>query len=669
MQMAENAGLHRWLGRESGAALGPARLQHRTAARRRHPGAESMLLRTTASIGLKRALHKILRGSNLRTTSVARGTSPPRLAGVRFGSEEQRRFDAPGLDDNKITPKSPRNNKATTTNGQRHGDAHHCRRSAQRNPGRHLRPEARSSTGCYRAALRPPRGFRLVFPLAERATIPLSDRSVISTHRFPHLWINVWIVEGTSVSGNEHGTEWADVAARLRARVSEATWNAYFISARAIVFDDHRLVLGVPHSIAKERIESRFLDVLREITQDLTGQALAIVIDVMDHEAQPGSGFPEISPPVAAPPVAQPLHGFQVPSEKTPPPRASAGDVVLNARYTFEDFVIGASNRFAHAAAMSVAETPARSYNPLFIYGDSGLGKTHLLQGIAHYVCQNYPNNSRVRYVSTETFVTEFVDAIRTNTSAAFKRRYRDDCDVLLIDDIQFMEGKEGTQEEFFHTFNFLHQSGRQIVISSDRPPKSIATLEDRLRSRFEWGLITDITPPDLETRLAILRKKAERDRQHVPDDVLNFIATHIKDNIRELEGALNRVSAYAGLNRVTLDLAMAERVLSDLLSGSEPRPVTARAILDATAKMFGFSNEDLIGQSRRRPLVTARQIGMYVFRELTAYSYPMIGREFGDRDHTTVIHAVEKITEQMKERRAIYDQVTELIKIIKSGN
>ena len=478
----------------------------------------------------------------------------------------------------------------------------------------------------------------------------------------------MWIVEGTSVSGNEHGTEWADVAARLRARVSEATWNAYFVSARAIVLDDHRLVLGVPHSIAKERIESRFLDILREITQELTGQALAIVIDVMDHDAQPGSGFPEAAIQAPAPIATPTLGGVGEPPARAIP-RAPVGDVVLNSRYTFEDFVIGASNRFAHAAAMSVAETPARSYNPLFIYGDSGLGKTHLLQGIAHYVCQNYPNNSRVRYVSTETFVTEFVDAIRTNTSAAFKRRYRDDCDVLLIDDIQFMEGKEGTQEEFFHTFNFLHQSGRQIVISSDRPPKSIATLEDRLRSRFEWGLITDITPPDLETRLAILRKKAERDRQQVPDDVLNFIATHIKDNIRELEGALNRVSAYAGLNRVTLDLAMAERVLSDLLSGSEPRPVTAKAILDATAKMFGFSIEDLTGQSRRRPLVTARQVGMYVFRELTAYSYPMIGREFGDRDHTTVIHAVEKITEQMKERRAIYDQVTELIKIIKTGN
>jgi chromosomal replication initiator protein len=350
---------------------------------------------------------------------------------------------------------------------------------------------------------------------------------------------------------------------------------------------------------------------------------------------------------------------------------SSGADLILNPRYTFEDFVIGSSNRFAHAAALSVAETPARSYNPLFVYGDSGLGKSHLLQAIAHYVQQNY-KHSRVRYVSTETFVTEFVDAIKTNTTGAFKRRYRDDCDVLLIDDIQFMEGKEGTQEEFFHTFNYLHQSGRQIVISSDRPPKNIKTLEDRLRSRFEWGLITDVQPPELETRLAILRKKADRERVFVPDEVLTFIATNIKDNIRELEGALNRVCAWASLNlgpgEVLDPITVERRVLGYLLSSSEPRPITARSILDATASMFDFTVEELTGQSRRRPLVTARQVAMYVFRELTDFSYPMIGREFGGRDHTTVIHAVEKITEQMHERRATYDQVTELVRIIKNG-
>jgi chromosomal replication initiator protein len=447
----------------------------------------------------------------------------------------------------------------------------------------------------------------------------------------------------------------------------------------------------VPHSIAKERIESRFLDSLRAIVTQVVGHGLDVQIDVADTEvgdlrasASPFSAEPPLATDAALPSAfagtaagdpfsarttvsgavsASPARVASAPIARD----ASMGDLVLNPRYTFEDFVIGASNRFAHAAAMSVAETPARSYNPLFIYGDSGLGKTHLLQAIAHYVRQNYPLN-RIRYLSTETFVNEFVDAIKTNTTGAFKRRYRDDCDVLLIDDIQFMEGKEGTQEEFFHTFNYLQGSGRQIVISSDRPPKAMSTLEDRLRSRFEWGLITDITPPEIETRLAILRKKADRERTVVPDEVLNFIGTHIKDNIRELEGALNRVCAFAGLNRVPLNLPLAEQVLSDLLSGNEPRPVTAKAILDATSAMFGFPISDLTGQSRRRPLVTARQVAMYVFRELTDYSYPMIGREFGDRDHTTVIHAVEKITEQMKERRAIYDQVTELIRLIKTG-
>ena len=467
--------------------------------------------------------------------------------------------------------------------------------------------------------------------------------------------------ETKRMNGEDDATVWPELAARLRTRLPVATWNSSFASARPLVLDDHRLILAVPHSIAKERIEGRYLDLIAEVLLEVTGQRMTVSIEVLDAGASQSTLFePDPTPIDDAPKKTAPTLPFG-PSEQI------SGDLVLNPRYTFADFVIGSSNRFAHAAAMSVAETPARSYNPLFIYGDSGLGKTHLLQAIAHYVRENY-RSSRIRYVSTETFMNEFVDAIKTNTTGGFKRRYRDDCDVLLIDDIQFMEGKEGTQEEFFHTFNFLHQSGRQIVISSDRPPKNIATLEDRLRSRFEWGLITDVQPPEIETRLAILRKKAERERIAVPDDVFTFIGTHIKDNIRELEGALNRVCAYAGLNRVPLDLAMAERVLSDLLSGNEPRPVTAKAILNATAEMFGFSIVDLTGQSRRRPLVTARQVGMYVFRELTDFSYPMIGREFGDRDHTTVIHAVEKITEQMKERRAIYDQVSELIRVIKTG-
>ena len=469
---------------------------------------------------------------------------------------------------------------------------------------------------------------------------------------------------------DEAAYPWEVVSDRLRRALGDAAWGAYFSDARVLVFDDHRMVLAVGHSFVKDRIEQRYLEALREAVTAVTETSTVVSIEVMarSEQARPTSYtaddiFRANDRAVVEPP---PPEG----AKASVAPGAEGGrdhGTMLNPRYTFADFVQGTNNRFACNAAMAVAEKPARSYNPLFIYGDSGLGKTHLLQAIGHYVREMYPQ-SRVRYVSSETFVTEFVDAIRTNTTNSFKRRYRDDCDVLLVDDIQFMEGKEGTQEEFFHTFNFLHQSGRQIVLSSDRPPKSLATLEDRLRSRFEWGLTTDVTPPDLETRLAIVRKKAERERMTVPIDVLTFIATHITDNIRELEGALNRVCAYAGLNREPLTLALAEQVLSDLLTGNEPRPVTAKAILDATAEMFGFAIADLIGQSRRRPLVTARQVGMYVFRELTDFSYPMIGREFGGRDHTTVIHAVEKITEQMKERRAIFDQVNELVRVIKTG-
>jgi len=340
---------------------------------------------------------------------------------------------------------------------------------------------------------------------------------------------------------------------------------------------------------------------------------------------------------------------------------------LLHEKYTFEAFVTGASNRFAHAAALAVAETPARSYNPLFIYGDAGLGKTHLLQAILHYVNAHYPSY-QVRYVSTETFLNEFVDAIRTNTPSEFKRRYRE-IDVLLVDDIQFMEGKEGLQEEFFHTFNTLHQANRQIVLSSDRPPDSIPTLEDRLRSRFKMGLITDIQPPDLETRMAILRKKSEVESTPIDEEVLTFIAENVTDNIRELEGALIRVTAYASLTQQALTTDLARRVLADIIGNSQSRPITPVLIIDKTSQMFGFSVEEIKGASRRRPLVTARQIAMYVFRELTDLSYPAIAREFGGRDHTTVIHAVDKIGTLMRERRQIYEQVTELIQMIKSSD
>ncbi len=345
--------------------------------------------------------------------------------------------------------------------------------------------------------------------------------------------------------------------------------------------------------------------------------------------------------------------------------RPSAGmETRLNPKYTFETFVIGSSNRFPHAAATAVAEAPGKSYNPLLVYGESGLGKTHLLHAIGHYVRSLYAG-LQVRYVSSEEFTNEFINAIRDDRQDRFKRRYRD-VDVLLIDDIQFLEGKTQTQEEFFHTFNTLHNANKQIVLTSDRPPKRLEALEDRLRNRFEWGLITDVQPPDLETRIAILRKKAANERLSAPADVLEFIASKIQTNIRELEGALIRVTAFASLNRQEVELTLAEIVLKDLIpEGGEPE-ITAALIIAQTAAFFGVSLEDLTGPSRGRHLVLARQIAMYLCRELTPMSLPKIGAEFGNRDHTTVMYANNKIKDLLAERRAVYNQVSELTNRIK---
>jgi chromosomal replication initiator protein len=362
------------------------------------------------------------------------------------------------------------------------------------------------------------------------------------------------------------------------------------------------------------------------------------------------------------PPREQPpAHGHQ---QDQPPRPVSAR---LNSKYTFETFVIGSSNRFAHAAAVAVAEAPAKAYNPLFIYGDSGLGKTHLLHAIGHYA-QTLYNGLKVRYVSSEEFTNEFINMIRDGKQDGFRRRYRD-VDVLLVDDIQFLENKEGTQEEFFHTFNTLHNASKQIVISSDRAPKRLVTLEDRLRSRFEWGLLTDVQPPELETRIAILRKKAIQEGLNAPPDVLEYIASRISTNIRELEGALIRVTAFASLNRQGVDMSLAEIVLKDLIpesQGSGSQQITAATIMGQTAAYFGLSIEDLCGASRSRVLVTARHIAMYLCRELTDMSLPKIGQQFGGRDHTTVINADRKIRSLMAERRSIYTQVTELTNRIK---
>ncbi|MFP5345712.1 MAG: chromosomal replication initiator protein DnaA [Actinomycetes bacterium] len=336
----------------------------------------------------------------------------------------------------------------------------------------------------------------------------------------------------------------------------------------------------------------------------------------------------------------------------------------LNPKYTFDTFVIGASNRFAHAASVAVAEAPARAYNPLFVYGESGLGKTHLLHAIGEYA-QHLFNGIRVRYVNSEEFTNDFINSIRDEKAGAFQRRYRD-VDVLLIDDIQFLQGKEGTQEEFFHTFNTLHNANKQVVITSDLPPKRLSGFEERMRSRFEWGLITDVQPPDLETRIAILRKKAAGERLSAPDDVLEYIAGKISTNIRELEGALIRVTAFANLNRQPVDLALATAVLKDLIPDDNPREITSATIMAQTADYFGVTMEELSGSSRSRNLVTARQVAMYLCRELTDLSLPKIGQAFGGRDHTTVMHANKKVREQMAERRSTYNQVTELTNRIK---
>ena len=455
--------------------------------------------------------------------------------------------------------------------------------------------------------------------------------------------------------GDEAVAVWEAGVAELRTQLAEATWHAWFQGVRAVRLDEDVLVLAVPSTVACERIRSSYRGLLDDTLRDVIGRDIHVELLVDTSAAE----HPELdlTPAPEAPAPATRTRGDAT--------RASG---TLNPRYTFDQFVIGASNRFAHAAALSVAEAPAQAYNPLFIYGPAGLGKTHLLHAIGHHVQTMFPGK-RVRYVTTESFMNDFVDAIRDRTRMpVFKRRYRE-LDLLLIDDIQFLERTQELQEEFFHTFNQIHSEGGQIVISSDRSPKSIQTLEDRLRSRFEWGLITDVQPPEFETRLAILRKKAEAEHLGgIPDEVLGFIATHIRENIRELEGALIRVAAYSSLHRATLSEEVARKVLADLLPATQVREVTSDLILDETAKMFGWTVDDLCGKSRRRPLVTARQIGMYVMRELTDFSYPRIAEAFGGRDHTTVMYAVDKIKQQMTERHIIFEQVNELIARIRLG-
>ena len=415
------------------------------------------------------------------------------------------------------------------------------------------------------------------------------------------------------------------------------------------------LLLAAPNVFAKDVLESRLKVLLNDALSAKMGEKINIAVTVDESLDADLSVVEEIDVEVDSPRAGT---GRQEVQSK------SSDQTQLNPRYIFETFVIGASNRFAHAAAVAVAEAPAKAYNPLFIYGESGLGKTHLLHAIGAYAKELY-GGVRVRYVSSEEFTNDFINSIRDDKSSNFQRRYRD-LDVLLVDDIQFLENKERTQEEFFHTFNTLYNANKQIVISSDRPPKQLTTLEDRLRSRFEWGLITDIQPPELETRIAILRKKAAQDKLNAPDDVLEYIASKISTNIRELEGALIRITAFASLNRQLVDMNLAEIVLKDLIPDDSTPEITASLIMAQTAAYFSLTLDDLCGTSRSRVLVNARQIAMYLCREMTELSLPKIGQTFGGRDHTTVMHADRKVRHLMAERRSIFNQVSELTNRIK---
>jgi chromosomal replication initiator protein len=438
---------------------------------------------------------------------------------------------------------------------------------------------------------------------------------------------------------------WSEVAGRLKGALNETTYRTWFAEAEGIELSDDAFILGVPNDFTREWIEGHFLGLIGAALRDVTGQERRVALTVTER-----------LPADAPSPTAE---------AKPRPAAAGAADAGMNPKYTFDLFVIGSSNRFAHAAALAVAEAPAQAYNPLFIYGGTGLGKTHLMQAIAQYVGEHSSDLS-VRYVTSETFMNDFINSLRDKRIEGFKQRYRT-YDLLLVDDVQFFEHKERIQEEFFHTFNSLYEAGSQIVMSSDRPPRDIATLEERLRSRFEWGLITDIQPPDLETRIAILRKKVKTDGIQVGDpQVLSFIASRISTNIRELEGALTRVVAFSSLTGRSLSVELAEDVLKDVFPQGEAAEVSIRRIQELVSERFQLSMDELCGDKRSQNIVYPRQVAMYLSRELTDSSLPKIGKEFGGRDHTTVIHATSKIARLIREDRSVYNLVQELTARVK---
>ena len=444
-------------------------------------------------------------------------------------------------------------------------------------------------------------------------------------------------------------TLWEEVSSRLRGALNEATFTSWFGNAHGTALTDDAFTLSVPNDFTREWIEGHFLGLIRAAVKDATGHERRIHLSVRDDSAA----------------AERQLDALEQPAQQRAPEPAASGSMSL--KYTFDLFVIGSSNRFAHAAALAVAEAPAQAYNPLFIYGGTGLGKTHLLQAVGQYVGE-HGNGLTARYVTSETFMNDFINSLRDKRIEGFKQRYRT-YDVLLVDDVQFFEGKERIQEEFFHTFNSLYEAGRQIVISSDRPPKEIATLEERLRSRFEWGLITDIQPPDLETRIAILRKKEKTDRIHIPDpEVLTYVAERVTTNIRELEGALTRVVAFSSLTGRPMTVELAEDVLKDVFPQGQSVEISIRRIQETVSERFGMTVSELCSAKRSQSIAYPRQVAMYLSRALTDSSLPKIGKEFGGRDHTTVMHANAKIEGMIREDRSVFNLVQELTARIKQA-
>ncbi len=472
---------------------------------------------------------------------------------------------------------------------------------------------------------------------------------------------------------------WERVVAQLDQGVT-ARDRAFLRLTRLVGLLDGTALLAVPYQHTKDTLETTLRQpIVSALAEELGHDVrLAITVDeslrqeleaeeeaVTPPQVAPAGGstpYPVEAEPTPVPPVAE-----RTPRRAGATQGTGADEARLNPKYSFDTFVSGSSNRFAHAASLAVAESPARAYNPLFIYGESGLGKTHLLHAIGHYARSLYPG-VRVRYVNSEEFTNDFINSIRNQEAGAFQRRYRN-VDFLLIDDIQFMQGKEQTVEEFFHTFNTLHNSEKQVVITSDQPPKRLSGFAERMRSRFEWGLLTDVQPPDLETRIAILRKKAAQEGMNTPDEVLELIASRITTNIRELEGALIRVTAFASLSSEPLTAELAAHVLKDIIPSGEAAAIGVPTIIAEVADYFQITRDELCGTSRSRSLVNARQIAMYLCRELTELSLPKIGQEFGGRDHTTVMHAERKIRQLMGERRALYDQITDLTGIIRKAS